>query len=125
MYLEVNEASCKRNHVVFHNEVKPDVILDIKCYEAETGKIRAHKLEYKAKFYIIDFKDNLWPSPTIWYCNIALEPGRSTYYDDLVAYKSNFQRCGQLRSWSAREDGIWFTRKYGEPPGLVLAWKKG
>ncbi|CAN8312334.1 unnamed protein product [Cochlearia groenlandica] len=118
---KLNE-SCKRNHVVIHNQLAPNKLLNINC-RADDGKIRKHDLMFNATPYIIDFKDKNWPDDTSWHCVLLYGPKLENVCD-FEAYHVNFQRCGQLRSWIARLDGIWFTREYKKPPGWVLPWRK-
>lgn len=115
MYFGLNEA-CKRNHVVFHNQLTPGSILDIYCRNNH-GRIRTQKLNFNVTPYIVDFKDYVWPEKTAWYCVISHGPSLMFHYD-LEAYHTKDKRCGQLRSWIARPD------RDLVPPGHVLNWKK-
>ncbi|ESQ50747.1 hypothetical protein EUTSA_v10023169mg [Eutrema salsugineum] len=46
------------------------------------------------------------------------------YFDNLEVYRNGIIiRSGQLRQWTARLDGIYFTRDYSKPVGHVLDWK--
>lgn len=120
MYLGLNEA-CKRNHVVIHNQLSPGRILDIDC-RGDDGHRRSDKLNFNATPYIIDFKYNSWPDKTTWYCVLSHGP-KQMYYYDLEVYHTKYLRCGQLRAWTAKINGIWFTKNYWEPAGHVLPWK--
>ncbi|XP_002894304.2 S-protein homolog 25 [Arabidopsis lyrata subsp. lyrata] len=125
MYFGINEA-CKKNHVVIHNELGPGIDLNIACRQLsiERTPSRFHTLKYKDPFYIIEFADNnQLPHGEKWYCLLS-HGTRPKYWFDIEVYaQAYYPRCGQLRSWIARKDGIWFTRRYHSPPGHVLDWK--
>ncbi|WZZ52334.1 hypothetical protein YC2023_052441 [Brassica napus] len=121
MCIGLNEASCKKNHVVFHNQLIPGSILSIDCKD-NMGIRKSDQLSFNATPYIVAFSDYNWADETRWTCIISHGPNNKFYYG-LEVYHSNYQRCGQLRSWIARVDGIWFTRRFWDPPGWVLPWK--
>ncbi|CAH2036039.1 unnamed protein product [Thlaspi arvense] len=120
LYFELNKA-CARNHVVIHNEIGPEDDLDIVCAGDHSDSIRSHMLKYEEPFFDLDFNDNLWPSKTGWNCVLKYGPNHK-FVASFEAYHSSHKRCGQLLSWIAKVDGIWFTKKYVHPPGLVLQW---
>lgn len=119
--------ACKKNHVVIHNEIGPGIILNIACRNRSIDRTptRFHEMNFKDPFYIIEFEDNNQVShDSKWYCLLSYGPKPRFYFDIEVYRQAMYPRCGQLRSWIARKDGIWFTRKYGRPPGHVLDWKQ-
>ncbi|EOA36589.1 hypothetical protein CARUB_v10011784mg [Capsella rubella] len=124
IYFGTNEA-CKKNQVVIHNELAPGIVLDIGCRKDSIvhPPTRFYSLKYKDPFYIIEFEDNNQvPHDEKWYCMLSYGT-RPKYWYDIEVYRQGYApRCGQLRSWIARTDGIWFTRRYDSPPGHVLDW---
>ncbi|KAL0699581.1 hypothetical protein Bca4012_055703 [Brassica carinata] len=121
MCFGLNEG-CKKNYIIFENQLitsRSNLLID--CNDNE-GKFMSNQLSFGATPFEIAFSDYGWPKHTRWSCTISWGPNNMYYYD-LEAYHSNFQRCGQLRSWIAKDDGIWFTRRYENPAGLVLLWK--
>ncbi|KAF8114238.1 hypothetical protein N665_0039s0005 [Sinapis alba] len=122
MCFVLNEASCKKNHIIFDNQLNfSSGTLLIDCNDNE-GNFMSNQLSFGENPFVITFSDYNWPKHTRWSCTITRGPDNMFYYD-LQAYHSNFQRCGQLRLWIARDDGIWFTRRYWDPPGWILPWK--
>ncbi|CAH8255141.1 unnamed protein product [Arabidopsis lyrata] len=123
MYFGLYEA-CKTNHVVIHNELGLGIVLNIACRKdsIERPPIWFHKLNFKDPFLIIKFVDKV-PHRTKLYCMLSYGTKPTYWYDIEVYHQGSYPRCGQLRSWIAKEDGIWFTRRYHSPPGHVLNWK--
>lgn len=122
MCFGLNEG-CRKNHIKISNELfnsRSDLLID--CSDNK-GKFASTLLKFDANPFDIPFIDYPWPKETRWSCTISYGPN-NTYYYDLQAYHANFQRCGQVRLWIAKEDGIWFTRKYEVPAGLALLWKR-
>ncbi|KAL0699580.1 hypothetical protein Bca4012_055702 [Brassica carinata] len=121
MCFGLNEG-CKKNHVVFNNQLitsRSNLLID--CSD-NRGVFTSSLLSFDANPFDIAFGDYNWPKDTRWSCTISWGPN-NMYYFDLQAYHTNFQRCGQLRLWIAKDNGIWFTRSYENPAGLVLPWK--
>ncbi|EOA38880.1 hypothetical protein CARUB_v10011247mg [Capsella rubella] len=117
-------TNCKKNQVVIHNELAPGIVLNIACRRdsIDCPPTRFHKLNFKDPFYIIEFEDN-YPNDETWYCMLS-HGTKPKYWYDIEVYRQGVRpKCGQLRSWIAKKDGIWFTRRYHSPPGHVLNWK--
>ncbi|CAN8325484.1 unnamed protein product [Cochlearia groenlandica] len=122
MCLKVNEA-CKETHIVFHNEISPKSLLGIDC----KGKVtKSTRLGYKEDPpFIVAFKDNddVFVRRKVD-CVLSYEPEKGPRrFFNLEAYNAKRKRCGQLRVWTAREDGIWFKREHNKPLGWVLKWQ--
>ncbi|EOA39289.1 hypothetical protein CARUB_v10012298mg, partial [Capsella rubella] len=103
----------KKNHVVIYNELGPGLVLNIACRRDSIVQPPTwfHSLNFKDPFYFIQFEDHAQPKDTKSDCMLKV-------YRQCVSPK-----CGQLRSWIANTDGIWFTRRYHSPPGHDLNWK--
>ncbi|ESQ56330.1 hypothetical protein EUTSA_v10026501mg [Eutrema salsugineum] len=117
---------CKDNHIVFHNKLRPGSILEINCLEPRVAR------PYLRHFHRLGFNENPYKIILEWQslsgkftvkCNLSHGPNQKFYYNDLQAYSDKASRCGQLRSWIAKVDGIWFTEKYAKPEGWVFGWK--
>ncbi|ESQ31673.1 hypothetical protein EUTSA_v10005414mg [Eutrema salsugineum] len=120
---EPNEA-CKKNNVEIHNELGPGRILELHCYSKDDD-LGIQKLSFNAPPYIIRFHDEVI-NLTKWNC-ILRQGAKMEYSFDVEVYKAGARvipRCGQLRVWSARIDGIYFKRKYSDPLKRVLSWNK-
>ena len=121
MCFGLNEA-CMKNIVEIANQLTAlnDTLL-VYCSDNK-GTFKSNMLGFGKPPFIISFNDYRWPKKTRWSCTIS-HGERNKFYYDLQVYHANYQRCGQLRSWIAKDDGIWFRRSYHAPPGLVLSWK--
>ncbi|ESQ31672.1 hypothetical protein EUTSA_v10005700mg [Eutrema salsugineum] len=122
-YFEPNEA-CKENHVVIHNELGPGKILQLHC-KSEDDDLGIQKFNYKAPPSIIRFHDSA-VKLTTWRCVFRHGPQMKSF-NDVQVYRAGRRlvpRCGQLRVWTARPDGIYFKRKLQEPLKLKFFWNK-
>lgn len=56
----LNEANCKDNHIVIHNELAPNVDLEIACrFGSQAVKpYILHTLKFKAPYYVIPFRES-------------------------------------------------------------------
>ena len=124
MCFGLNEACNKIcNRIVIRNWFDHGQVLLVKC-KSNWGRSETSRLVASADgtLFVFFFNDHPWPFHTRWDCNISYRDDNHTYYYDLEAYHSNFQRCDQLREWIGRDDGIWFTRS-DDYPVWVLPWK--
>lgn len=120
-YFGFNEA-CKENHVVIQNELGPGRVLEYHC-RSKDDDLQVHSLDFKGTPYTIKFHDEI-PNLTRWACIFRQGP-RKEYSFDIEVYKAGARlipRCGQLRVWVAKLDGIYFSNKYNIPPWRVLSW---
>ncbi|ESQ31671.1 hypothetical protein EUTSA_v10005113mg [Eutrema salsugineum] len=123
-YFELNEA-CKENHVVIHNELGPGKILQLHC-RSKDDDLGIQTFNYKAAPSIIRFHDEVI-NLTEWNCIFRHGP-KMEYSVDIEVYKAGprvVPRCGQLRVWTARTDGIYFKRKLQDPLRFEVRWNKG
>ncbi|CAN8303444.1 unnamed protein product [Cochlearia groenlandica] len=124
MSYTLNEA-CKKNHIVIHNQLAPGKLLQYQC-RRNIGNV-LHNVETVNfnTFKIVEFEDKFTSKGrTVWRCVLRHGPKMEYFYDIIVYRAASYPRCGQLRSWIARNDGIWFTKDYHKPPGPVLKWEK-
>nr|AAF97971.1 F21J9.32 [Arabidopsis thaliana] len=98
--LLVSVLSCKRNTIEIMNELGPGL---------EIKQIR--------------FGDKLGRR-TRWTC--LLKHGLyMRYYKEFIAYRAgNIDRCGALRRWVVRNDGIYLVRDRNPQPKFHHAWNK-
>ncbi|KAF2562636.1 hypothetical protein F2Q70_00018876 [Brassica cretica] len=123
-YFGINEA-CKKNQVEIHNQLGPGKVLQFHCRSGDDD-IGVKTLNFNAVPYIIRFHDEI-PNLTKWDCILRQGP-KMEYSYDVQVYKAGprlIPRCGQLRVWTAKIDGIYFTRKLSLPSGFALSWNKG
>ncbi|CAN8243548.1 unnamed protein product [Cochlearia groenlandica] len=117
---------CKKNRIVFRNELVSRRVLQIICRSSDRQK-RNEYLDFNAPPFFIEFSDtrNPFHYKTQWDCQLNHGPGLDNSYYDIQVYKAaNVYRCGQLREWVARVDGIYFRKDSQKPLGWVLPWKK-
>ncbi|KFK35865.1 hypothetical protein AALP_AA4G046900 [Arabis alpina] len=121
----LNKA-CKINHIVFHNELAPNVDLNIQCRfgDPSVKPYIIHTLKYKAPFITIPFKDRRGTKVTKCYCVLSWGENPTKLFDIRVYHSKTIRQCGALRSWIARKDGIYYTQDYWKPPGWVLKWQE-
>ncbi|KAL0718338.1 hypothetical protein Bca4012_067660 [Brassica carinata] len=118
----LNEA-CVKNRVVIQNDLGIGRKLELHC-SSKNNDLGIQNLEYKFS-YIIKFGEALYGG-TKWNCSFR-QGTRLEYYYDVEVYNQGdrlIPRCGQLRVWTTRLDGIYFTRKLSLPSVLALRWKK-
>ncbi|KAL9281426.1 putative plant self-incompatibility S1 [Arabidopsis thaliana] len=122
-YFGLNQA-CKKNIVEILNQLAPGQILKYHC-RSEDDNLGVKQLNFNATPFVIRFHDEI-PNLTRWNCIFRQGPNNSYSYD-IEVYKAGprlIPRCGQLRVWAARIDGIYFARKYNTPLVRVLSWNK-
>ncbi|EOA18831.1 hypothetical protein CARUB_v10007445mg [Capsella rubella] len=118
VYFGVNEA-CKLNEIVFKNELGAGKRFEYQCHDGKTNS-GVKYLNNNANSGI-RFKDT-GKQTSLWKCN--LKHGVTVkYYYNVEAYLPtiNYPRCGQLREYTARPDGVYF-RKDNYPPVKLYSW---
>lgn len=121
-YFSPNKA-CELDRVVIQNDLGVGRTLEFHC-SSEHDDLGIQKLGYKFS-YTIKFHEALY-SATRWTCSFR-QGTRLEYYYDVEVYNEGdriIPRCGQLRVWTTRLDGIYFTRNFRVPSVLALRWKK-
>ncbi|EOA19028.1 hypothetical protein CARUB_v10007681mg [Capsella rubella] len=122
-YFVVNQA-CKQNNVVILNELGPGRVLEYHC-RSKDDDLGVKKMNFNGPPYTIRFRDEI-PNLTRWACIFRQGPSNE-YSFDVEVYKAGerlIPRCGQLRIWAARLDGIYFARKANTPLVRALSWNK-
>ncbi|KAF8044748.1 hypothetical protein N665_7110s0002 [Sinapis alba] len=116
-------TACKDNRVVIINQLGPGILLTYDCYY-KNPDIHAGKYTLKFnKWHDMEFQDAsiTFVKKTIT-CNFKYDK----YYYDFRAYReAAFGRCGALRSYAARKDGIYFRRSYQKPWEFKFHWNVG
>ncbi|CAH8392808.1 unnamed protein product [Eruca vesicaria subsp. sativa] len=125
-YFRLHEA-CENNRVELHNELGPGRTLEFHCSSVHDLRddLGVKNLNFNAPPFVIEFHDNV-VYRTIWNCLLRQGVNKEYFYN-IEAYKApkNFiPRCGQLRVWTAKLDGIYFSKNVGIPPVLALRWNK-
>ncbi|KAG7543206.1 Plant self-incompatibility S1 [Arabidopsis thaliana x Arabidopsis arenosa] len=120
MYSGLIEA-CKKDRVEIHNQLGPGSILTFRCQSNENN-LGINQLNFNAAPYIIQFHERVGGG-TRWNCHF-MYGNETKYVQDIVVYEGTtfFPRCGQLRSWAAKFDGIYMTKKANQPYDKVVRW---
>ncbi|CAN6970393.1 unnamed protein product [Brassica rapa subsp. trilocularis] len=122
-YFRLHEA-CEKNRVLLHNELGPGRILEFHCYSLHDD-LGVKNLNFNAPPYVIEFHDDVIIR-TAWIC--LLRQGANKEYSYKVeVYRAGYNfipKCGQIRVWTAKLDGIYFSRNLDTPPVLALRWNK-
>ncbi|CAH8277217.1 unnamed protein product [Arabidopsis lyrata] len=119
----INQA-CVENHIVILNLLAPGRILEYHC-RSNDDDLGVRRLDFNATPFIIKFHDEI-PHLTKWNCIFRQGPNME-YSFDVEVYKAGprlIPRCGQLRVWAAKINGIYFARKYNTPLVRVLFWNE-
>ncbi|CAH8392803.1 unnamed protein product [Eruca vesicaria subsp. sativa] len=122
-YFRLHEA-CENNRIELHNELGPGRILELHCHSLEDD-LGVKNLNFNAPPFVIGFHDNVI-TRTAWYCMFR-QGANKEYFYKIEAYRAGYNfipRCGQLRVWTAKLDGIYFSKILGTPPVLALRWNK-
>ncbi|EOA32945.1 hypothetical protein CARUB_v10016273mg [Capsella rubella] len=125
LHVSLNEACNKVNIVEIHNNLAPGRVLMHHC----TGSINEQDkgvqyLKFNEVFRI-EFSDvSNRRERTEWNC-LLRHGDKLEYQFKVQVYRAAaLERCDQYRSWTAKNDGIWFRRDRTKPSGHVLNWKK-
>ncbi|CAH8392807.1 unnamed protein product [Eruca vesicaria subsp. sativa] len=118
-YFRLHET-CEYNRVVLHNELGPGRLLEFHC-SSMYDDLGVRNLTFNATPFVIKFHDDLY---YITYWNCLLRQGVDMeYFYNVEVYKAAWLfRCGQIRVWTAKLDGIYFSRSLDTPPVLALHW---
>ncbi|WZZ12437.1 hypothetical protein YC2023_105526 [Brassica napus] len=76
-------------------------------------------MAFNATPYVIAFHDEI-PNLTTWNCLLRQGPNNKFVFD-VQMYKAGprlIPRCGQIRIWTAKLDGIYFARHLDTPSGV-------
>lgn len=124
MFSKLNQA-CKKNEVVIRNQLGPGSILKFHCHSKDDD-LGFKQLNFNAAPSVIKFHE-AFGKTTQWICLFQFGKSKriSNFYEVEVYKGTFFPRCGQLRAWTAKFDGIYFTRNVDKPPERVLSWNRG
>ncbi|KAF8088041.1 hypothetical protein N665_0557s0041 [Sinapis alba] len=120
-YFRPHEA-CVKNRVLLHNELGPGRLLEFHCYSLYND-LGVKNLTFNATPYVIEFHDDVIVL-TIWDC-LLRQGANLEYFYKVEVYKAGHRiipKCGQIRVWTAKLDGIYFSRDLDTPPVLALHW---
>lgn len=125
MYVGLNEA-CAVNRVIIQNELGPNTPLQYHCRGWNGQDTGVDTLKTVGGTYTIELSDvTNRRERTRWECDLRWGPAKEYHFDHLEVYRAAIsRRCGQLRHWSARKDGIYFRKDSNLPLGLVHPWKR-
>ncbi|KAL0718341.1 hypothetical protein Bca4012_067663 [Brassica carinata] len=116
--------ACEKNRVVLHNELGPGRLLNFRCVSNDDD-LGIQTLAFNATPYIISFHDDIL-LVTTWRC-LLRQGANMEYFYRAEVYSSGdrlIPNCGQIRVWTAKLDGIYFSRNLDTPPVLALHWNK-
>ena len=122
-YFRLHEA-CEMNRVLLHNELGPGRLLEFHCYSVNND-LGVKNLNFNATPYVIEFHDDAILITT-WDC-LLRQGANLEYFYKVEAYRAGHRiipKCGQRRVWTAKLDGIYFSRDLDTPPVLALRWNK-
>ncbi|CAH8392804.1 unnamed protein product [Eruca vesicaria subsp. sativa] len=121
--LRLYEA-CEKNRVILHNELGPGRVLTFHC-ASNNDDLGIQTLAFNASPYIIAFHDGVF-FLTSWKCMLRQGTNMEYFYEVQVYRAGQIYKpkCGEIRVWTAKLDGIYFSRDLVTPPVLALRWKK-
>lgn len=122
MYSELNEAR-ENNTVVIFNGLPPRSILKFHC-RSKDQDLGVLELKFNARPYFIEFVERSKQNRIVWNCIFEHWPNKEKTIDIQVYRSARSPRGGEIRTWIAREDGIYFTKNSIPPPVWVLPWIK-
>ncbi|ESQ37077.1 hypothetical protein EUTSA_v10002784mg [Eutrema salsugineum] len=126
LFVGLDEAH-EKNRIIVNNQLGsgpsgiPLYYLCRSTYSEYTG---TQKLTDFNSNWTVDFEESLFHNRLVWLCDLSFRTDKEYYFKELQVYRAASEiRWGQLRQWTCRIDGIYFTRDYNEPVGRVLDWK--
>lgn len=124
MYFGLNDA-CAGHRVEILNHLAPGKRLQYFCRTNNAPidpTIRYLNFNEGKNFTFKDSYSNF--GRTTWNCDLKHGPNMEYSFDIQVYRAASRERCGQFRQWTAKLDGIYFSRKEKVPGVLALAWNK-
>lgn len=114
----LNEA-CEDCTIIFRNGLRPGSILRVNCESSKKHRVTG-TVKFKSMPVRINFKEAV-VERTTWHC--LLQQG--TYSQHFRAYRGSapIRRCGELRVYIAKPDGIYLSKNAG-PEKLDYRWVK-
>ncbi|CAA7039366.1 unnamed protein product [Microthlaspi erraticum] len=123
-YIGLNEA-CAPNRIIIQNDLGPNTPLQFRCRGWNGQDTGIDTLNRVGATYTIELSDvTNYRERTEWNCELRYGAAKEFFFDIQVYRAAAGVRCGQLRHWVARRDGIYFRRDANKPLGHVLHWKR-
>ncbi|XP_019099106.1 PREDICTED: uncharacterized protein LOC109132230 [Camelina sativa] len=113
-----NEA-CEDNTIIFRNALRPGTNLKVSC-ESNKKHRREGAVKFKSNPVRIDFQEAVFDRTT-WHC--LLQHGAYSQYYRAYRGSAPIRRCGELRVYIAKPDGIYLSKNAG-PEKFDYPWKK-
>ncbi|WZZ85091.1 hypothetical protein YC2023_113670 [Brassica napus] len=111
--------ACEKNRVLLHNELGPGRILEFHCYSLHND-LGVKNLNFNAPPYVIEFHDDVIIR-TAWIC-LLRQGANKEYSYQVEVYRAGYNfipKCGEIRVWTAKLDGIYFSRSLDTPPSHI------
>ncbi|KAG7579193.1 Plant self-incompatibility S1 [Arabidopsis thaliana x Arabidopsis arenosa] len=123
MYAWLNEA-CTLNQIEVFNNLPPGKILKVHCRsknpDADLRVVELKNATVPRRFF---FEEGIvYYKRREIFCLLSYQDTFENYQDIRVYRAAARYRCGQLRRWIAKKDGLYSTRSNNTPPGFVLPW---
>lgn len=118
LYFGLNKA-CEDCTLIFRNALRPNSVLNVNC-ESNKNDRRTGTVKFQSNPIRINFREAVIERTT-WHCSLR-QGGYSQYFR---AYRGSFPfpRCGELRIYIAKVDGIYLS-KNADPEKLDQRWVK-
>lgn len=111
---------CLLNILEFRNELAPGSILKVNCTSNRNEAKGHHDVTFDNtyRFFVNENGDNR----IVWRCHLRQGQNMEHFLELWRAYRGAYQsRCGQIRSWVAKVDGVHLVRNH-EPKGHQHHW---
>lgn len=125
MCVGLNEA-CAGNFIEIHNHLPPGLVLRVHCrYKNRYDDVGVQFLRNNTTPLTLRSDDPLvyYKRPEVNCYLLYRSKFNQSFHVEIEAYRAAARpRCGQYRSWTAKKDGIYFTRYRGKPSELRYQW---
>lgn len=117
----LNEAR-ENNTIEIFNGL-PRKILKFHC-RSRNKDLGVRELKLNDHLYVIEFMERKGQKRIIWNCVFEHLPSKEVT-TDIQVYRSAYSpRGGEIRTWIAKTDGIYFMKNRIPPPAWVIPWIK-
>lgn len=115
-------SDCIHNTLEFRNELSPGSILKVNCTSNRNLAMGLHEVKFK-QTYDFNFPESN-NERIVWGCHLRQGKNIEFFQTLWRAYRgAHSRRCAQVRSWIAKDDGIYLERN-GVPKGRLHNWIK-
>ncbi|KAL1208611.1 putative S-protein4 [Cardamine amara subsp. amara] len=115
-------SGCIHNNLEFRNQLTPGSVLKVNCTSNRNEARGVHEVKFN-QAYDFNFPESS-SIRIVWACHLRYGPKMEYFQTIWRAYRGAFsRRCGQVRSWVAKVDGIYLDRN-GVPQGRLHNWVK-